>query len=635
MFCSKDYLIINIKVFLNYLFSHNGRIILFIRLVNFIYFKSINFRNLAYIISKRIISIFLTKSYKKKLINFFKKFKFQFGLKELGPRYYLKKDVSVEFFFKSLFNKKYVLLRWFEQYPNLSKTEDYDILISEDDFNFAVKLCDPYPNGGQPIDFYTPNGLNFLNYNGTSYFPSELAKDILNNTELFKNKIKVPNSEYHLLSLAYHIVFHKGYESGIPKNSCGLVNVGDHNYLKVINNLKEEINCTNALNSLENIYDFLISRNWIPSNEAYNILSRYNKFLNEKHQKKLSKTNNFKGELFVFILREYVAKNNLIEKIKDLIVRRGVFILDYFEFNKEETGFAKNNFRGGNWGKGNFFKSGGDPYAILICFNYSHDLSSNNSTLLKNFIRKEINKNKFFFNQANMIHSADNEFEAIEYIQKISSVIYTKTISSLNKIRKSDYFDRSNLLRIINPNGLRSKVTLIDYKEKVCIKKSFKLNMTRFLEREIYASENLSKSLSSIPKLIDKGNDYIITEYFENILENLSENKKKQVLKNYTSLILDNLYKLWELGYAHIDLNPSNIIITSKNELKICDFEFLYKYKNKVNFLNSFDIKGVPSYFDSDLPKDYQRKSFQNIWAGYFCQKQFNAFLKTIYSKNI
>ena len=63
-------------------------------------------------------------------------------------------------------------------------------------------MCVPFPNGGQPIDFYTTKGLNSLNYNGTPYFPPDLAEGILNNSILYKKKLRVPNSEHYLLSLA-------------------------------------------------------------------------------------------------------------------------------------------------------------------------------------------------------------------------------------------------------------------------------------------------------------------------------------------------------------------------------------------------------------------------------------------------
>ena len=64
----------------------------------------------------------------------------------------------------------------------------------------------------------------------------------------------------------------------------------------------------------------------------------------------------------------------MIENIKDIIIRSGITIISYSKLNESQIKFAKNSFRGGYWGKGNYLKSGGRPFALLICFNYSPDL---------------------------------------------------------------------------------------------------------------------------------------------------------------------------------------------------------------------------------------------------------------------
>jgi len=179
-----------INTFVTYINYKKGRKIILIRLVNFIYFRIIDLKNYSSKILKKFCRIFLTNFIKLKLSNFIYRLNLKTGALNPGSRYYIKRDISVETFFERLLDKRYVLLRWFDQYPTLSKTEDYDILISDKEFNLAINQCDQYPNGGQPIDFYTPKGLNGANYNGTTYFPTHLAEEILNNSELYKKKSK-------------------------------------------------------------------------------------------------------------------------------------------------------------------------------------------------------------------------------------------------------------------------------------------------------------------------------------------------------------------------------------------------------------------------------------------------------------
>ena len=97
-----------------------------------------------------------------------------------------------------------------------------------------------------------------------------------------------------------------------------------------------------------------------------------------------------------------------------------------------------------------------------------------------------------------MIHSTDNEIESLEYIKKIDSKLYSKINNKLNLIRETNYFDNKRL-RVINPNGLRSKVSVIKYKNILCIKKKFKFNIKKFLDKEVYACSILSQKLNSIP----------------------------------------------------------------------------------------------------------------------------------------
>ena len=88
-----------------------------------------------------------------------------------------------------------------------------------------------------------------------------------------------------------------------------------------------------------------ISKNLSPTYiESLNILSRHNRFISDLEKIKFIKNNNPKGELVVFIIREYAYKNNLIESIKRIINNKGILILEYLEFNEKQINFVKNNF---------------------------------------------------------------------------------------------------------------------------------------------------------------------------------------------------------------------------------------------------------------------------------------------------
>ena len=75
----------------------------------------------------------------------------------------------------------------------------------------------------------------------------------------------------------------------------------------------------------------------------------------------------------------------------------------------------------------------------------------------------------------------------------------------------------------------------------------------------------------------------------------------------------------YSYGYAIIGFYPGNLIITPAGELKIIDFEFIYKYKTRPSsFSMSYDLAGVPPDFDGDLPIDTKGKghTYSNTWRG-------------------
>ena len=84
----------------------------------------------------------------------------------------------------------------------------------------------------------------------------------------------------------------------------------------------------------------------------------------------------------------------------------------------------------------------------------------------------------------------------------------------------------------------------------------------------------------------------------------------------------------YENGYAIIGFYPGNLIITPEGELKIIDFEFIYKYQSVPSeFRLSYDLVGIPTDFDGDLPRGTTGKShtYENTWRD-FLDKNFDIY---------
>lgn len=140
----------------------------------------------------------------------------------LGPINFLKKFDELEI--------KYVVLRWFE---NLQELKEVDLLVSDEDIKKVDEIFNSYP-GIIPCDVYTVSGHFGCNYQSFPYYPPKLAKRILENRKKWKGMFWVPSTEDYFWSLLYHVVYHKGINSGFPiKNTERHQNLGNNKYYKV------------------------------------------------------------------------------------------------------------------------------------------------------------------------------------------------------------------------------------------------------------------------------------------------------------------------------------------------------------------------------------------------------------------
>jgi len=111
--------------------------------------------------------------------------------------------------------------------------------------------------------------------------------------------------------------------------------------------------------------------------------------------------------------------------------------------------------------------------------------------------------------------------------------------------------------------------------------------------------------------LLDYGHSYVIIPYYKNLLNRSS---RKKLLKKFGKEIIEIMKFFYDKGYAIIDFHPLNIIITPDYKLKTVDFEYLHKYEKKPeNFLESYDIVGVPPDFKGDLP-GYNAATYSRCW---------------------
>ena len=532
----------------------------------------------------------------------------------MGARRFINPKYSLDEFFDHINqrNIRYVILRWFETLPKIVPGEDIDFLVDDRDLDAFNEFLVPYGyNNAQKVDVYTPTGQLGTAYQDVPYYQANLAFEILDNRICFKHKYYVPSSLQYLLSLAYHVVYHKAEDSGLPcSRSSSPKGHADHDYQKVLSLLCRQTGSDEPEYTLEGLHEFLYQRSWAPSIDLIRKYDQNRKGWLSSFFPKSYNDDGLSGALTVFVLRERGLQMGLYEELKNALLMAGFEIIYHANLSgdaKKQAGFK---LRGGNWGKGPFPISGGFPAAAFVAYDQmpsepsekvkkQHPFVNNMLSLdIKTYIRKMCNQRLPAQQHFNPLHSCDDNIEAREYIDILFKEQKEEIYDKLQQVVNS-FHTVIPVISDLTKFGRRAKVELIQSNGSPNILKTYKSGRKRFMEREIFAFGTLSKRIPYIPKLLDQGDNWLKIEY---IKESNQSSKGSLILKHLHQLF-DFMNHLFGANYAHLDFNPNNILFTEDERMYVVDYEFLYPYiQRPANIMESYDIAGYPNDLQSDKP---------------------------------
>ena len=528
-------------------------------------------------------------------------------------RRYLAVDQNVQGFFEELQKRQisYVVLRWFDELPVVNKSEDIDLLVADQDLEKIEDLFSA-DRRQQTFDVYSVSGLAGSNYLGMPYYPPALASSILENRRWQQNLFAAPDQQHHFLSLAYHLLFHKGELSS------------DHDYIAALTEVCPAEQ-SGVLDSFDTLYSYLDHAGWVPELDTQRKLAQRSPYL--KSRLGVASRKRTGGDMMVFIVRDWGSSAQRMSTILGKLRSVPLEIIHVWILDDQARASAKSAVRGGNWGRGVYNTSGGEPYALVVCFDYHpedpDDLClkefpylRNAHYLVKHRIRDQLNDCVLLFNQANCLHSADDEEEAYRYV----AAVYPERVQTIESdvAKRASYFIQPHpVIDLLQTHRTRAKVEKIEFEGKPAMKKTFKYGKTAFLEREVLVHDQLSRQLDLIPPLLSRGEDYFILPWYDDELRACDARARSEKLRHSGDDIVRILQFFYQQGYALIDFHPGNLLYCSKEGLKVIDFEFLYRYPRKPEtFELGFDIAGVPLSFEGDLPSGHQGngRTFRNTW---------------------
>jgi hypothetical protein len=380
-------------------------------------------------------------------------------------RKYLGKDISLQHFFEELNQKevRYLVLRWFEDFPNWPEGEDVDLLIADEDLG-KIKPYFTSNAKGQAFDVYSISGLRGSAYGKLGpYFPIELGRELLEN-RIKWDQCYIPAPFHYFLSLAYHAVYHKGLASGLPaevppERSQDLPKDTDdrredspkgyeheQRYLDILTELGEELGIDVKI-TLRDLHEYLTQRGWSPSLDTLRKLSLQNPYVKEllPDPKDLRER---PGDILVFVIRQWAVDNGYQDRILQMIEEEGMEIVEYKELSAREKASVAAKIRGGQWeGLETSRTSGGGPSFVIIAYDPSpknlsekqrlkYPFVANANVFIKEKIRDTINQDRLINEHVNCIHSSDDELEAWEYVRVAFPKDHGKLRLKVEEIRR-------------------------------------------------------------------------------------------------------------------------------------------------------------------------------------------------------
>lgn len=173
---------------------------------------------------------------------------------------------------------RYVVVRWFEGLPQ-RPDGDIDFLVADEALDDFETVLDR-DRVGVPCDVYSVSAVQGYRYGTISYYPPELAQRILERRVFREASVRVPCTEDHFFSLAYHCLYHKGPDCGLPTSTPGVrpVRAPNHDYRARLEALAAELGLAVDMN-MEALDALLDEHGWRPGHDVLDCLAAENAWL--------------------------------------------------------------------------------------------------------------------------------------------------------------------------------------------------------------------------------------------------------------------------------------------------------------------------------------------------------------------
>jgi hypothetical protein len=325
---------------------------------------------------------------------------------------------------------RYVLLSWTDgPVPDPASTE-FTLLVGDDDIGAVSSRLVRSPNTSLAIcTIYTVQGFPGTSYRGTAFFPPYLAAALIERAVRTPGGVRVPCPEDRFLSLAFHALFHRGYDSGLPldQTDCERRAEAACGYSGVLERLARPLGITVPM-TMRDLTAELTERGWFPPHDTLVKWSHKNAFCRDLAREAVAGLKAPDG-LAVLLVRDAGAGAETLMGIRKTLLGHGFEILHQQELDPAPRARATGWLRGGNWGQGPFPRSGGAPAVLIVARDPQPERPSermqiehpgiDNARILdvKYAIRDWWNAQLPRSERCNIVHSSDSAIQAAHYLK--------------------------------------------------------------------------------------------------------------------------------------------------------------------------------------------------------------------------
>jgi hypothetical protein len=322
--------------------------------------------------------------------------------------------------------------------------------------------------------------------------------------------------------------------------------------------------------------------------------------------------------LAVFFIRRAVFASGVEAEMSRIIDSCGFEVLKAIDLEDGEIDAATRITRGADWGPDGFTVDGGPPVRLLIAFDvkptpvtevqrqkYPH-LDNGHILDAQLRCREVIAESMPPDREFDPIHTTVTSAQALDVVRMIVPD-EEPSLRETIKDREAAFATRFEVVRDLTRTGLRSKIEQIRYGGGLAVKKTFRHNCLRFLEREYSFMEDVSPHRREIPPVLELGTNYLIMPFLEGQTMRrfvFGRGIPRLMTLRQVRQVADLLRFLFSRGYDPVDFGPHNMLVDRSGSIRAIDFEFVHRAAEPVEPEQSACLSGMSVKFKGEWPPD-------------------------------